>query len=119
MAGLSDKAFAVMGICEETKLPFGITVDIVGPQRYSFVWSFKIDREKAHREGYDEHTVRGAVELDKDYPGCPYCGSKRFYVCTCGKIVCYHGQRFATCPECGTSGELTEVKEISLKGGGY
>lgn len=34
MTGLSDKAFAIMAICEETKKPFGITVDYIGPRQY-------------------------------------------------------------------------------------
>lgn len=119
MTGLSDKAFAIMAVCEESKKPFGITVDYIGPRHYKFVWAFKIDKDKAHREGYDEHSVTGSVELDSDYPGCPYCGSKQFYICACGKIVCYHGERVVTCLSCGQSGEITTVSEINLKGGGY
>lgn len=119
MTGLSSEAFAVMAICEETKKTFGITVDRICNRQYKFVWAFKIDKTKAHREGYDVHSVTGNVTLDPDYPGCPYCGSKQFYICACGKIVCYHGQRVVTCPECGATGELTEVSEINIKGGGY
>lgn len=118
-AGLSEKAFAIMATCEEAKKPFGITVDYVGPRRYRFVWAFKVDKDKAHREGYDAKTVTGGVELDPQYPGCPYCGSKWFFKCNCGAIVCHHGQRVATCPECGATGELTTVSEIDMKGGGY
>lgn len=119
MTTLSDKAFAIMAVCEETKQPFGITVDYISSRRYKFVWAFKIDRDKAHREGYDEHMVTGSVELAPDYPGCPYCGSKQFYICSCGRIICYHGEKVVTCPACGQRGELTEVSEINLKGGGY
>lgn len=119
MTSLSDEAFAVMAVCENTKMPFGITVDRIGNRQYKFVWAFKIDREKAHREGFDVHSVTGSVSLDSEYPGCPYCGSKQFYICSCGKIVCYHGQQIATCPECGASGELSSVNEISMKGGEY
>lgn len=120
MTGLSEKAFAIMAVCAETTLPFGITVDYVRNRRYKFVWTFKIDREKAHREGYDSKTVTGSIELDSEYPGCPYCGTRDFYICSnCGKIVCYHGQHTVTCPECGQSGDITRVSEISLNGGGY
>ena len=86
---------------------------------YKFVWAFKIDKDKAHREGYDEHSVTGSVEIDSEYPGCPYCGSKQFYICGCGKIICYHGERVVTCPSCGQRGEITTVSEINIKGGGY
>ena len=119
MTELSDKAFAIMAVCEETQKTFGITVDYISQRHNKFVWTFKVDKGKAHREGYDSKTVTGSVELDPNYPGCPYCGSKKFYICSCGKIVCYHGQRIVTCPECGQIGELAPVNEINLKGGGY
>ena len=81
MTGLSDKAFATMAVCKETKRPFGITVDYIGPRHYKFVWAFKIDKDKAHREGYDEHTVTGSVELDSegspDKPGGEIPQTKR------------------------------------------
>ena len=94
-------------------------MDYISPRKYKFVWAFKIDKDKARREGYDDNKVTGSVELAPDYPGCPYCGSKQFYICSCGKIVCYHGEKVVTCPACGQRGELTEVCEINLKGGGY
>ena len=79
----------------------------------------KIDKDKGKKEGYDTKTVTGAVSLDDEYPGCPYCGEKRFYICQCGKIVCYHGQSRVTCPNCGQSGILERVERINLNGGGF
>ena len=117
---LSKDAFVTMAMCEECKKPFGITVDKVSNRLFKFVWSFKIDVDKAHREGYDATHVRGDVTEDARYPGCPHCGSKQWYICTnCSTIVCYHGQSYVTCPKCGTSGEITSVEEIDLKGGSY
>ena len=117
---LSKDAFVTMAMCEECKQPFGITVDKVSNGRYKFVWSFKINADKAHREGYDAPHVRGDVTEDVNYPGCPYCGTKRWYICNdCGTIVCHHGQSFVTCPKCKTSGEITNVKAIDIKGGSY
>ena len=119
MRKLSERAFAIMAVCEETKRYFGITVDEDGWDQYRFVWAFKIDKDKGKKEGYDSKTVTGSVTLDDEYPGCPYCGEKRFYICQCGKIVCYHGQERVTCPNCGQSGTLERVERIDLKGGGY
>lgn len=117
---LSKDAFVTMAMCEECKQPFGITVDKVSNGRYMFVWSFKINADKAHREGYDATHVRGDVTEDVNYPGCPYCGTKRWYICNdCGTIVCHHGQSFVTCPKCKTSGEITNVKAINIKGESY
>jgi len=92
MSKIGKNAFVVMAMCEKTKMPFGITVD---PRqgKYVFTWSFKLKLEQAKHEGYDKTSVNGEVVYDNDYRGCPYCGSKSFYLCgKCGKIVCYHGQ---------------------------
>lgn len=116
---LSQNAFAVVGTCEETKKPFGITVD---PERNNlkFVWAFKIDKEKAHREGFDKRNVRGGITYDEHFPGCPHCGAKQFYVCgNCNSVNCYHGQKHVTCPSCGMQGEIQTVESIDLQGGGY
>ena len=116
---VSKKAFAVLAVCEETKMSFGITVDPQG-KNLKFVWAFKIDREKAHRENFDANHVSGMVTLDSNYPGCPYCHTKRFYVCgSCGAVVCYHGQKTVTCPTCGCSGDVEIAENFDLKGGGY
>ena len=117
---LSKDAFVTMAMCEECKQPFGITVDKVSNGRYKFVWSFKINAVKAHREGYDTTHVSGDVIEDANYRGCPYCGTKQWYICTnCDTIVCHHGQSLVECPKCGMRGELTSVKEIDIKGGTY
>lgn len=118
MSRLSDKAFAIMGVCEETKKLFGITVD---PRNrgFSFVWAFKMNKDQAKREGYDKTSVKGAISYDSDFNGCPYCQSKSFYICAhCGKVVCYHGSEYVTCPNCGVSSSLSPSTEVELKGGG-
>ena len=119
MRRLSKKAFATLGACEETNNYFGITVDEDHPRLYRFVWSFKIDKDKAKREGYDTKKVTGSVVLDDNYPGCPYCGDKEFVVCQCGGIICWHGQPMLTCPHCGYTGLVHKVEAVDIKGGGF
>ena len=120
MSKLSNDAFAILAVCPETKKTYGITVDKAGSNHYVFHWAFPIDKDKAHREGYDVKTVHGAVSSDADYPGCPYCGSKNYVFCgNCGSVICYHGQRRVTCPSCGFSGDVTSVESVDLRGGGY
>lgn len=119
MARLSDEAFAVVAGCPKVKQLYGITVNRCG-YNYRLMWSFKISKEAAKREGYDKKTVKGAIDYDADYPGCPYCGSKQFYVCgNCGKLVCYYGEEKVTCPMCGYSSGVQMVEEIDLTGGGF
>lgn len=116
---LSNEAFVILAQCEETRKPFGITVD-PSQGKLKFVWAFKIDQAKAHREGFDGKHVHGVITLDDNFPGCPHCGEKRFYVCgNCGSVVCWHGQKRVTCPACGCSGSLELVSSVKLSGGGY
>lgn len=120
MSKLSNDAFAVLAMCEDTKMPFGITVDKLSRGHYAFIWSFKIDKAKAHREGFDQTHVNGAISIDDGFPGCPYCGAKAFYICgTCGTIVCHHGRAHVTCPNCGTNGEIHSAETFEIKGGGF
>ena len=119
MTNLSKEAFAVLAYCEETKRPFGITVDKIKQGEYKVVWAFNIDKEKAHREGFDSKNVTGSVEIDAEYPGCPHCGSKQFWMCVCGHPICYHGQEHLHCPNCGADGTIQRVKQVNLRGGGY
>lgn len=115
---VSKEAFATLAACEETKKPFAITIDPKG-RNLNFVWAFKIDREKAHKERFDTHHVSGAILYDKNFPGCPYCHARDFYICgNCGTVVCWHGQERVTCPSCGNIGSIQMVDSIDLKGGG-
>ncbi|MDE5849621.1 MAG: hypothetical protein K2H38_05725 [Muribaculaceae bacterium] len=119
MTPVSDKAFAIMAICPEAKKYYGITVDLLRKDAYKFVWAFKIDKEKATREGYASRRVHGSVELDTEYPGCPYCKSYQNVFCSCGAVVCWHGERVFHCPECGQTGEVSTVSSVDLHGGGF
>lgn len=119
MTPVSDEAFAIMATCPKHKKNYGITVDYIGRNAYKFVWAFKIDREKAKREGYDTRQVHGSVELDSEYPGCPYCKSKRNVFCSCGTVVCWNGESVITCPSCGQRGEISAAESVSMKGGGF
>ncbi len=118
MSKLSNKAFAIMGMCEQTRKSFGITVDPRGGA-YAFCWAFKISDAQAKREGYDRTHAHGAIIYDAEYNGCPYCGTKGFYICgKCGRVICYQDQKMVTCPNCGTSGEVQVAESFDLTGGG-
>lgn len=120
MSKLSEEAFAIMAMCPEARKPYGITVDKGDGNNYVFHWAFPIDKEKAHREGYDAKSVHGTISYDAGFPGCPYCGSRNYVFCgNCGGVVCYHGQRRFTCPICGYSGTVTYSESVDLKGGGF
>lgn len=115
---ISKKAFVTLAMCTKAQKPYGITVDPQG-NSMKFVWAFKLKEEQAKREGYDRQQARGAVNLDRDFPGCPYCGCKQFVFCgRCGTPCCYHGEEVVTCPKCGNTSRVETVESIELKGGG-
>lgn len=118
MSKLSNKAFAIMAMCEETKKPFGITVE--PKEGYCvFNWAFKIKPGQGAREGYDKTHVKGGVMYSPEFNGCPHCGAKSFYICThCGKVVCFHQQEYVKCPNCGKAGTLQSSESVDLSGGG-
>ena len=116
---VSNEAFVVIGTCEETRKSLGITVDPNG-RSLRFVWAFRIDKEKARREGFGTRKACGGISYDDNFPGCPYCGAKQFYICdNCNSVNCYHGQKHITCPSCGMQGKIQTVESINLRGGGY
>lgn len=118
MGKLSESAFAIMGMCEKERKPFGISVDKRGSV-YAFCWAFKMNAQQCAREGFDKTHVRGKIIYDEDFNGCPYCGSKGFYIYNrCGKVVCYDGKEIVTCLACGTSSGVEPEETCDLRGGG-
>ena len=78
-----NRAVVVTAGCSRTKGSlFGIRTEEVLPDIWFATWAFPLDKDLASREGYDEETVRGTVDIDeKRYPGCPYCRDTGFYEC--------------------------------------
>jgi hypothetical protein len=98
---------------------FGIRIE---EQRGDWVrtWAFKIDEDKAKREGFDKTPATGTLNLTPEYPGCPYCGTNNLAQCSCGKLFCWSGEsNLITCPWCGRKGEYKTVEKLSVKGGGF
>lgn len=119
MTTVSNKAFAAMAVCPEAKKYDGITMNYLRKNADKFVWAFKLDKEKARREGYASQWVHGCVALDTEYPSCPYCKSIHFIFCSCGAVLCWHGQRVVTCPSCSQTSEVSSFSSVDLKGGGF
>ena len=52
-------------------------------------WAFPIKEASAKRENYDETKIMGAIRFTDEFPGCPYCHTRKFIVCNrCGKLSC-------------------------------
>ncbi len=81
-------------------------------------WAFRINEQSAKKEGYDRGEIRGTINFELGYPGCPYCSGKSTFKCSCGKVACWDGENnFVKCPWCGVAGELSGQIE-SLSSGG-
>ena len=64
--------------------------------------------------------ISGRVDLDPEYPGCPYCGTRGWVLCgTCGKLMCWDDDESFKCLWCGATGTVTAAETFDLTGGGY
>ena len=103
---------------------FGIRIQKTGSD-WIRTWTFKIDAERAHNEGYDRETTQGSFAPSIDYPGCPYCGLDNLAQCSCGKTFCFKKPEFQTktihlkCPWCGQVGTYNAAETLQVQGGGF
>ncbi|MDD4262230.1 MAG: TerY-C metal binding domain-containing protein [Syntrophaceticus schinkii] len=104
--------------CSESKKTFGIRFERTGPNQWEFTWAFAIKAESAKREGYDKTVIRGDILKGINYPGCPYCKSGGFFLCGCGKLNCWDGNKqIVTCAWCGNTAELSgAIEELTVTG---
>lgn len=113
-------ATVILSKCCKTHKTYGIRTEKKDDGKWHLTWSFKIDDEKAKKEGYQNTKVFGDIIVDETYHGCPYCGTMLGTICIkCGMLTCRgeHDTKFS-CGWCGTKGELGELPdEFELKGG--
>jgi len=115
-----EQATVVMAKCQKSKQPFGIRVEQRQDSVWHCTWAFKLSERAAANEGYGDTLVSGRVELDDEYPGCPYCGATGWVVCAgCKRLTCNNGDTLVTCAWCGKSLKCVAAEVFDLKGGGY
>ena len=100
-------AVIALSKCAQTKKVYGIRFERTRCD-WKYTWTFPIQEKAALHEEYDKTTITGALIQGEEYPGCPYCGAKGFFYCSCGKLNCWNGDSsIATCRWCGATGKLT------------
>lgn len=105
--------------CKETHKTYGVRFEKTAEGNWVYTWAFPIKESSAKREGYDGTVIEGAIMPREDYPGCPYCGSKFFVVCSCGKLNCNIGTPgLFICEWCGMKGELGGYDGSGIHAGG-
>lgn len=113
------KATVILQKCTQTKKLFGIRVEELEDGEWYRTWAFPIDESRAGREGYQSTHIQSILPALRDYLGCPYCGSQRFfYDSNCKKISCFHGEERFTCPWCDRTYDVVTITEkLSFSGG--
>ncbi len=105
--------------CKETHKIYGVRFEKIAQAHWKYTWAFPMKESTAKREGYDGTVIDGFIEPDMDYPGCPYCGTRSFIVCECGKLNCnVAASDVFTCEWCGLTGILEDYNGDGIKSGG-
>lgn len=107
------EATVIISKCSKSQKIYGIRVERRKNDWYR-TWAFKINEKSAEREGFNKTTINGKFIASADYNGCPYCKSREFIKCGCGKISCWNGEKMIKCIWCGTRGEIARVDKIEL-----
>lgn len=104
--------------CGRLKDLFGIRFEEKQKGSWVGTWAFKVNEDTARREGYHHDMIKGSFNLD-DYPGCPHCGARGFFICNrCGKIICLPEMvPVVTCSWCGRSGPLQICDTLEFRTG--
>lgn len=114
------EAAVIMAKCTKNRRSYGIRVQQMEDQDWWRTWAFEIDDCRAAREGFDTNTIVGNLYATDEYPGCPYCGDRNIFYCSCGKISCggITGEKH-TCPWCGnTCNSVALTDKIVLQDSG-
>ncbi|MDR0853854.1 MAG: hypothetical protein LBN34_05750 [Clostridiales Family XIII bacterium] len=102
--------------CPETKRLYGIRIENVSENRWEMTWTFPIKEETAKREGYDQAVIGGLVYASANFPGCPYCQSKKMTICSqCGKLFCNIGENNVICPWCEAAQKVRGGGKVSFR----
>lgn len=103
-----NEAVIMLCKCGQAHETYGLRIEKLGGNRWRTTWAFAIRESAAKNEGYDKTTVKGDIDFDDAYPGCPYCGGYEMTLCTsCGHLSCTHPVGgIQTCEWCGSQGRL-------------
>ncbi len=113
------RANVVLARCTESHKLYGMRVQQHGND-WVRTWAFPIHEDVAVKEGFDKVQIQGRLNTTADYPGCPYCGTRYFFVCgKCRKMNCYHKEDTTVCEWCGDSSATSEADSFRVTGGGY
>ena len=117
---MKKTASVILAKCNQEKKLYGIRIE-KREDDWVRTWAFALKEDMAQKEGFDKTNFTGNFYTDEEYPGCPYCGAKKCFVCgKCGKVNCYESGSRVICGWCGASGKASNDGEsIDVSGGGF
>lgn len=115
------EASVVMCKCKKSHKSYGIRVERRTDNVWYETWAFPLSEKAGNNEGYGSTKISGRIELEDEYPGCPYCEEKYWVKCgRCGKLTCYDGTETEfKCEWCGATGKIQSAETFDLSGSGY
>lgn len=117
----------VVAKCSKSGEKFAMRFKERSPGLWITDWCFKVgELSSLNNESVENnstlHSMSGRFELDPEYPGCPYCESKSFFMCHCGvgKYGCWDNMSSqVTCPHCKATAHLTgKIESLVSKSDG-
>ena len=88
----SRKAALTLARCRHNRESFGVHLVFDRmEERWSVDYAFPLSPFSARKEGQNNGKVlRGRFgRHGPDYPGCPHCGDKVLFKCSCGRLTCF------------------------------
>ena len=116
---MKKEASVILAKCRDSQL-YGIRIE-KRDMDWIRTWAFPLKEDVAKKEQFDKTTFSGTFLTEEEYPGCPYCGARKCFVCgSCGKVSCYDGSEKIVCNWCGASGEASaDNSAMDVTGGGF
>ena len=100
-----EKVFFLDARCEKCGKDFHIRYDLAADNRWVMTYGLKELPRGSHSNNSDSSVDISNSRTGPQYK-CPWCGSKSYVRCGCGKITCYDGSGHSKCAYCGSYGEV-------------
>ena len=105
--------------CSQSRLPFLIRMKRSGPEEWLAIGTSAVAEERLRNPEFGGAQASGRLKISGDYPGCPHCQWRDFFLdqrCG-GRISCCQPNADSTvCPWCGDYALMKKLGAASIKG---
>src|SRR2546421_378043 len=101
------KVVIVLARCCQSAHLYGVRFEEAVRNQWLADWAFAVREQTARRERVDQGDITGGFGFAPEFPGCPHCGARSVFRCSCGKVACWDTETMkVTCPWCRHKGTL-------------